>query len=122
MLLWPAGAGSKVGTGLAVPHALHFSLVPALSLSSVQTAQFQWAAAVAPPLVADPPFCDMAVCVLRGPTGDGLQWRQHCSNNRTLLGAQLYGADAVKTTAGHAFRSYGHAFTLSTLAWEGNAC
>ena len=27
----------------------------------------------------------------------------------------------VNTTAGHAFRSYGHAFTLSPLAWERNA-
>ena len=27
----------------------------------------------------------------------------------------------INTTAGHAFRSYGHAFTLSPLAWESNA-
>ena len=26
----------------------------------------------------------------------------------------------VNATAGHAFRSYGHAFTLSPLAWESN--
>ena len=27
----------------------------------------------------------------------------------------------LNATAGHAFRSYGHAFTLSPLAWESNA-
>ena len=29
---------------------------------------------------------------------------------------------SLNATAGHAFRSYGHAFTLSPLAWERNAC
>ena len=28
---------------------------------------------------------------------------------------------SINTTAGHAFRSYGHAFTPSPLAWERNA-
>ena len=38
-----------------------------------------------------------------------------------LATAHRSSSSCINATAGHAFRSYGHAFTLSPLAWGSNA-
>ena len=51
-------------------------------------------------------------------------WSGYCASSSRVVTAAVPAPrewPTINATAGHAFRPYGHAFTLSPLAWDRNA-